>query len=166
MDGTGIFTVDTTFQLVDNLWLTDSTYPNLSLLDSNGKRESYRRFCGEITLANPELRFIKKVGHDLDKAISGGLNDVLFQSKHFWCTRHLQEADSHKINKLSGNKRTANRIMSDIYGTLNGPVLEFGLADAEDADDFKVKLHSLKETWNDLLPGFHSWFVKYLLTVW
>ena len=178
-DGDGIFTVDTTFQLADELWLTDSTYPNLSLLDEDGKhpefpgpsqwhfrknRESYRRFMGELTLASPELRHMKKFGHDLDVAICDGINNVFLGAEHLWCTQHLQKADAHKLSKMGCNRRTADRMMADIYGTQNGPVLEFGLADAVDADDLHVKLLSLKDVWDELVPDFHAWFLKRRLT--
>ena len=56
-----IFCIDTTFEICDGLYLTDTTYPNLSLHNVNGNhaefpgpsfwhfkrtRETYRRFAG------------------------------------------------------------------------------------------------------------------------
>ena len=85
--GNAILRVDTTFELVHGLWLTDTTYKNEALIDLKGKhpefpgpsfshfrktRESYRRFAGELVLWKPELLGLKKIGHDLDKAISNG----------------------------------------------------------------------------------------------
>ena len=61
----GIFCIDTTFEICDRLYLTDITYPNLSLHDINGKhpefagplvwhfkgtRETKRRFAGELLI--------------------------------------------------------------------------------------------------------------------
>ena len=61
----GIFCIDTTFEICDGLYLTDITYPNLSLHDINGKhpefagplvwhfkgtRETKRRFAGELLI--------------------------------------------------------------------------------------------------------------------
>lgn len=86
--GDSILTIDTTFEICDGLWLTDTTYSNLALLDNRGKnpefpgpcfwhfkksRESYRRFAGEIIIHAPELAEIKKIGHDLDKALAQGI---------------------------------------------------------------------------------------------
>ena len=94
VDLKGIFTVDTTFQLADKLWLTDSTYPNMWLVDQNDKhpelpgpnqwqfrkdRESYKRFAGEMVLCNPDLQFLQKFGHDLDPSIAEGLNNVFYK---------------------------------------------------------------------------------------
>lgn len=81
------------------------------------------------------MRFIHKVGHDLDQAISGGLDDVFVNPSYLWCTRHLQEAHSRKLADMGANRKSLERILADIYGTQNGPVLEFGLADVDDSDD-------------------------------
>lgn len=85
--GDSILTIDTTFEICDGLWLTDTTYANLALLDSRGKnpefpgpsfwhfkkaREAYRRFAGELVIDDPKLAGIKKIGHDLDKALAQG----------------------------------------------------------------------------------------------
>ena len=66
----GILCIDTTFEICDRLYLTDTTYPNLSLHDINGKhpqftgplfwhfkrtRETYRRFAGELLTYEPLL---------------------------------------------------------------------------------------------------------------
>ena len=44
----GIFCVDTTFEICNGLYLTDTIYPNLSLHDINGK---HPEFPGVIVLA-------------------------------------------------------------------------------------------------------------------
>lgn len=36
---------------------------------------------------------------------------------------------------MGANRKSLERILADIYGTQNGPVLEFGLADVDDSDD-------------------------------
>ena len=96
--------VDTTFNVAEKLWLTDSSYENQSLIDDNGKhplfpgpsqwqfrrnQESFRRFAGELIFADPELIKIKRVGHDLDNATANGLGDILVNASHMWCTQHL-----------------------------------------------------------------------------
>ena len=99
--GNSILRIDTTFELVDGLWLTDTTYANESLINQSNKhpefpgpsfwhfkksRESYRRFAGELTIAKPELLGMKKIGHDLDKAIAGGMTDIFRDADNVWCT--------------------------------------------------------------------------------
>mgnify|MGYP001796405625 CR=1 FL=1 len=91
MLGNSILHVDTTFELLDGLWLTDTTYTHEGLVNLNGKnpefpgpgfwhfrktRESYRRFAYELVIAHPGLLGLKKVGHDLDQALVNGFTDV------------------------------------------------------------------------------------------
>ena len=171
--GDSILRVDTTFELVEGLWLTDTTYSNEALVDLNGKspkfpgpsfwhfrksRECYQRFAGELVIQKPELQDIKKIGHDLDKALSDGLSDIFRGAKSLWCTQHMQERDLHKLKCLGANQRTQGRIMADIYGSQDEILLQNGLADADDESDFEAKLESLKPLWSDLVPGFHHWF--------
>ena len=40
-----------------------------------------------------------------------------------------------------------------------GEVFEYGITEALDADDFNVKLESLKSRWDELCPGFYNWFL-------
>ena len=88
MEDQGIFSNDTTFEICESLYLTDTSYPNKSLINkSSGKHrqfpgpsfwhfekneEAYKRFAGEILIADPSLVGIKKIGHDLGRAIAKG----------------------------------------------------------------------------------------------
>ena len=82
--GNSILRIDTTFELVDGLWLTDTTYTNESLINESKKhpefpgpsfwhfkksRESYRRFAGELAIAKPELLGLKKMAMILTKLL-------------------------------------------------------------------------------------------------
>ena len=173
VNGKSILRVDTTFELVEGLWLTDTTYTNEALLDSNGKnpefpgpsfwhfrktRECYRRFAGEMVVQKPELLGIKKIGHDMDKALSQGLCDVFQNAKKLWCTQHMQDRDIHKLKTLCCNQQSQSKVMADIYGTQDSVLIQNGLADAEDECDLDAKLESLKPEWERIVPGFHQWF--------
>ena len=173
VNGNAILRVDTTFKLVEGLWLTDTTYTNEALTNLNGKnpefpgpsfwhfrktRECYRRFAGELLIKKPELLGIKKIGHDLDKALSQGLCDIFTDAKKLWCTQHMQERDLQKLKSLGCNQQSQSRVMADIYGTQDDVLLQNGLADAEDECDFDAKLESLKPVWEEITPGFHHWF--------
>ena len=174
--GNSILRIDTTFELVDGLWLTDTTYANESLINQSNKhpefpgpsfwhfkksRESYRRFTGELNNAKPELLGITRIGHDLDKAIAGGMTDVFRDADNVWCTQHSQERDAFKLKSLGAHERSRNRIMTDIYGSHDDILLQNGSADADDSEDFKIKLASLETVWESLVPGFHRWFTKH-----
>lgn len=71
VNGNSVLRVDTTLELVEGHWLTDTTYTNEALIDLKGKnpefpgpsfwhfrkmRECYRRFAREIVIKEPELK--------------------------------------------------------------------------------------------------------------
>ncbi len=160
---------------MDGLWLTDTTYTNEALIQLDGKhpefpgpsfwhfrktRESYRCFSGELVIQAPELLSLKKIGHDLDQALSSGFKDIFKDAKQLFCTQHMQERDALKLQSLGCNKRSKQRIMADIYGSQTDILIQSGLADAEDEEDFNVKLESLKDSWEQKASGFHDWFKK------
>ena len=167
VNGNAILHVDTTFELVEGLWLTDTTYTNEALTNLNGKnpefpgpsfwhfrktRKCYRRFAGELVIKKPELLRIKKIGHDLDKALSQGLCDIFTDAKKLWCTQHMTERYLQKLTSLGCNQRSQSRVMADIYGMQDDVLLQNGLADAEDECDFDAKLESLKPVWEEIAP--------------
>ena len=49
-------------------------------------------------------------------------------------------------------------IVKDIYGSREGNYYEYGIAEANDAEDFTAKLESLQSRWEVLCPGFFAWF--------
>ena len=171
-----IFSVDTTFEICDGLWLTDTSYPNLSLVKkSDGKhpdspgpsfwhfrkdRKAFRRFAAELIVENPNLQQLPRIGHDLDKAQMLGFRDVFTTSSSAWCTQHIKGRDAEQLRALGANKKDSSKILADIYGTQNDVVLQNGLADAYDADEFNSRLDSLEEIWNEAVPKFYDWFKK------
>ena len=173
VNGNSVLHVDTTFELVEGLWLTDATYTNEALIDLKGEnpefpgpslwhfrktRECYRRFAGEIIMKKTDLLKIKKIGHDLDKALSQGLSDVFNEANMLWCTQHMQERNVHKLKTLGCTLRSQSRVMSDTYSAQDEILLQNGLADAEDECNFDAKLESLRPVREEIAPGFHHWF--------
>lgn len=173
--GNSILRVDTTFELVDGLWLTDTTYTNTALIDAKGKhpefpgpsfwhfkktRESYRRFAGELVIAQPSLQGLQRIGHDLDQALAKGMTDIFKDAKQLYCTQHMQERDAAQLHSMGCNHSNKQSILADIYGSQNDIVYQDGLADSDDDGDFLAKLESLKSVWEEKVPGFHAWFTK------
>ena len=90
VENSAVLSIDTTFEICDGLYLTDTSYPNLSLIDrKTGEHphspgpsfwhfrkheDTYRRFAGELVIAKPSLGRLNKIGHDLDKAIANGMS--------------------------------------------------------------------------------------------
>ena len=116
----------------EGLWLTDTTYPNLSLLNKDGKhpefpgpsfwhfsksRATYRRFAAEMVVAEPALLGIRKIGHDLDKALAQGMKDIFNQGSSLWCTQHIKNRDSEKLRTLGCNSRDSSHPFGYIWNS-------------------------------------------------
>ena len=83
MNGTNELNTDTTFDLVYGLWLTDTSYRNLSLIDIDGKhpefhkdRLEFRSFAAELINLSPRLSSLKKIGQDLDLATAEEMENI------------------------------------------------------------------------------------------
>ena len=72
----------------------------------------------------------------------------------------LRENDIEKLKEYFPCDADRKRVMADIYGTQNTLLLENGLVDTENEQDFSVKLASLQAVWDNIAPGFHHWFKK------
>ena len=111
-----IFMVDTTFEICEGLWLTDTSYSNLSSVKkSDGKhpdfpgpgfwhfkkdRTTFRRFAAELLIENANLQQLPRIGHDLDKAQMLGFRDIFTSSSSAWCTQHIKARDVEQQNEF------------------------------------------------------------------
>ena len=172
--GDSVLSIDTTFNLCKN-WLTDSCYQNLRLENLNGnhpiflgpcilhfKRDAFlfSRFLKEMSSFNMQIMSLKTIGTDMDRAIFNGFSRDILELKLLICALHLEKADKQKLGQFQAPKSSVQKILADIYGCQYGSVKEFGLADSTNAEEFRARLESLKETWDNLCPGFHEWFRK------
>ena len=175
--------IDTTFNLC-NLWVTDSCYKNDRIVHNvtgnhpvflgpllfhfTKDESTFTRFALEMIALDPEVINIKKIGSDMEKAIYNGVKAIIPSAGQLYCVQHLSQCDEKKLDKLldkqkfTSSQRCSSKssILKDIYGERKGSVYEYGLAEAQDFDDFNAKLVSLKEKWESLCPGFYAWFLK------
>ena len=78
-----------------------------------------------------------------------------------WCKQHLEKNDTEELKEYCPCDTDRKRIMTAIYGTQNSLLLGNRLADAENEEDFKVKLASLEAVSDNIASGFHHWFKKW-----
>ena len=86
--------------------MTESIYQNLSLVDQNGKHpefpgpwfwhfrmteETSRQFADKLLIAEPLLSQVKKIGHDLDKALAKGITSFVSLLQGFMCIIHSSQ---------------------------------------------------------------------------
>ena len=104
----------------------------------------------------------------MESALYNGFKAQFPDIGRLLCVRHLSQRDETKLTKLttqlkqseSKGKHARSEILKDIYGNQNGPVLEVGLCESSDVDEFDAKVASLKGRWDSLCAGFHDWFIK------
>ena len=80
------------------------------------------------------------IGNNMDQTIKNGLATIFSRAESLVCLQHVSERDSKKLDKLLASTSDKKRILSDSYGSQKTGFLQFGLADAIDVSDFKVKL--------------------------
>ena len=89
------------------------------------------------------------------------MKDLFINAESMWCTHHIENNDAETLRSLGVNDKDCSRIMADIYGFQNEILLQNGLADAENVDDFKARLDSLQFAWDNIVNGFHHWFKQW-----
>lgn len=120
--------------------------------------ETFSQFASALIVANNNLHGLSYLGTDLEKALFQGFKSILPKLKSLLCVKHMSDRDKKKLTKI--NARGQRKIIADIYKTNDGVARELGLASAEDEEDFKAKLESLRDNWDDLAPTFYDWFSR------
>ena len=167
---------DTTFEIVNGMWVTDSSFTNNSLINDRDRKHPefpgpfmlhfrkdapvFQRFALEIVNGNLNLFEVRKIGRDMDRALKKGLTAVFREADDLVCLQHVSKRDAKKINDLGGGERAVGEILLHIYGSKQQNYQESGLADSSDEDEFNARLDSLREIWEQKVPGFHAWFLK------
>ena len=91
----------------------------------------------------------------MESAIYSGFKKTIPSISRLVCVRHLKARGEPKLSKLleKTSRSSADRhhalsdILRDIYGSRNGNLYEYSLAEAMDIEDFNVKLDSLQTKW-------------------
>ena len=130
---------------------------------------TFRKFCVELISANPHLINLKKVGVDMEAAIFNGFQSVISKLLQLYCARHLRQRDEkaidscHQKSSIADNNKGSYKkeIIWDIYEKRTSDILEKGIADATDSDDFHAKLLSREPRWDKICPRFYNWFLTH-----
>ena len=80
---------------------------------------------------------------------------------HLLCSDHKKGNIERKLNELRAPETASKHILADIFGRRSGSIKENGLIDSECASEFDKSCRDMKGTWDYLVSGFHSWFIKY-----
>ena len=169
-NGNNVLLLDTTFDVCD-IWLSDTAHQNRRLVNDKLEHpwffgpilfhmkktpEAFYRFCMDLVASKAEITTLPILGTDLEKALFQGFKVIIPTMQSLLCVKHMSDRDQTKLTSLKA--RGQKEIIADIYGTNDGYTRELDLASAEDEEDFKIKLFSLKDKWEELAPSFHDWF--------
>ena len=105
----------------------------------------------------------------MEAAIFNGFQSVISKLLQLYCARYLQQRDEKAIDSChqkssiaDNNKRSYKKeIIWDIYEKRTSDILEKGIADATDSDDFHAKLLSREPRWEKICPRFYNWFLTH-----
>ena len=121
-------------------------FPGPNMIHFRKDRETYRRFAGEMLMAEllpVNIKQIGKIGTDLDTVVYEGVGDDFQNAAKRRCVQHVMERDSYKLKKMGATDLQQKRILSDIYGCEQDQVFHVGLIDAD--SEFYLKFRSLDE---------------------
>ena len=148
VNSSSVFRCDTTFEIMNKLWLTDTSYTNTTLIKTQDTKHpefpgpmmvhftkdqgTYQHLATEIVPAKPNLSNISTIAHDMGQAIKHGLTSIFSKAEGLVCLQHVSERDNKKLDKLLASTSDKKCILSDIQGSKKNRFLQFGLADAID----------------------------------
>lgn len=167
--------VDATFKLGD-FFLTMTTFRNLMLrsrrtgkhpvflgpaiMHMSRKTEDYLMFTQALIRRRRALIDLKAYGTDNEDALRNAFRITFANSIGLLCRIHKKENIEHHLHSTMKVSPYAKReIMHDVFGHKEGSTLHMGLYESE--DDFDRKLSQLEQKWQQLAPGFFTWFHKF-----
>ena len=132
---------------------------------------SYHGFFNQLLGQLPEFGHVKAIGSDGETALCKAIEATLPAAVHLRCIKHLRDNIERKLKDMNFDQQAITELKADIFGTIVDGVHEQGLSDANDEDDFVVRLASLQRKWNAFelqhrafksgeaqTPTFHAWF--------
>ena len=169
--------MDTTFDIVKSgLWVTTISYQNQRLINNDGHHpwwlaatllhfrkdeDIFHTFFAFLATKVPKLRELHYLGTDEEDAMYNGLKKLCPTLRRQLCTWHLWRNHEKKLNKLGCAQEAAKIIYKETFGVKKGNVeWDHGLANSTDKRDLHQQFDGLKESWNNLCPGYHEWFQK------
>ena len=119
--------------------------------------ETYFYFASELMKHGKYLASLCAVGTDGEEPVSNAFAIVFPEATRLLYSLHKHDNIKMKLRDLHVLERSSKEI---IFGFQIEDTLHLGLIDSSDANDFQVKLESLKSNWDKLHSGFYEWFVS------
>lgn len=157
-----IFSMDTTFN-IGRLYFTSTVYQHLklvhretgehphlpgpALMHTGQDASQFQYFGHSLKELHQEIDGILAIGCDRDRAMINGAKRVFEIARFVFCTKHVKDDISRKLQQLKLRDEECTRCLDDIFGNRKKGVE--GLIDSESPADFDTKLHHVSGKWNE-----------------
>lgn len=175
-----VFQVDPTFDL-GPFSVTATQYEHLLLVNRQSgkhpvmvgpllvhqKKEklSFKLLVDFLVDQESRLKNLRALGTDGETAISLAFKERCVFLLVLFCAIHLRRNVTDKMVALGIEESERREICADIFGVQVGSQLQEGIIDADDEEEFRVRLAQLQEVWETRsgVKGreFHLWSQRY-----
>ena len=133
-----------------------------AIMHMSRKTVDYLMFTQALIRRRRALIDLKAYGTDNEDALRNAFRITFANSIGLLCWIHKKENIEHHLHSTMKVSPYAKReIMHDVFGHKEGSTLHMGLYDSKSEDDFDRRLSQLEQKWQQLAPGFFTWFHKF-----
>ena len=109
----------------------------------------------------PKVKDITFFGSDAGKNVYQPLEDLFPSAHHLLCDLHMKDNIRAKLTKTNLNTLQVDAVMKDIFGKKIGEVVEPGLVDSLNAEDYEKMAEELFVKWNENYVDSMKEFILY-----
>ena len=135
------------------------------LVHQKKEKLSFKLLVDFLVDQEPRLKNLRALGTDGETAISFAFKERCVFLLVLFCAIRLRRNVTDKMVALGIEESQRGEICADIFDVQVGSQLQEGIIDAEDEEEFRVRLAQLQEVWETRsgVKGreFHLWFQRY-----
>lgn len=135
------------------------------LVHQKKEKLSFKLLVDFLVDQESRLKNLRALGTDGETAISLAFKERCVFLLVLFCAIHLRRNVTDKMVALGIEESERREICADIFGVQVGSQLQEGIIDADDEEEFRVRLAQLQEVWETRsgVKGreFHLWFQRY-----
>ena len=134
------------------LFLTKDGVPpvmlGLALIHTKKEYSSYFQLPSEMLRLEPKIKNTIFFGSDAEKNVYQPFADLFPSAHHLLYDLHMRDNIRTKLTKTNLNTLQVDAVMKDIFGRKIGEVIEPGLVDSLNAEDYDKMAEELFVEWN------------------
>ena len=118
------------------------------LIHTKKEYSSYFQLPSEMLRLEPKVKKIIVFGSDADKNVYQPFEEMFPSAHHLLCDLHMNENIRTKLTKTNLNTLQVDVVMKNIFGRKIGEVVEPGLVDSLNAEDYDKMVDELFVKWS------------------